>query len=225
MAFTLKAIKREIIGRKTNELRDEGFIPAIIYGARKNPINISVNRQAFLRIYQQAGESTLIDLEMETGEIEAVLIQDFQRSSVQDQMIHADFRRVDLDKPLVVDVQLYLVGEAPAVRELGGTLISSRHTVQVRALPRDLIKTLEIDLSTLKTFNDVIRVSDISCPEGVQILDENDLSLVTVMPPRTDEELKQLDEAIQEDVSQVERVGKKEEVPEEEDAAKTPEAS
>jgi large subunit ribosomal protein L25 len=215
MELTLHVIKRDIIGRKNHSLRKKGQVPGIIYGGKELPTMISVREQDFIHVYKQAGESTLVQLEVDQAKTEAVLIQAFQRDSLHDQIIHVDFRRIDLLKPLEVDVQLHFIGEAPAVRELGGTLVSNRHTVQVRALPKNLIKTLEVDLSLLKTFDDMIRLSDLSYPEGIELLDEPESSVASVIPPRSDEEIKKLDEAVQEDVNQIERVGKKEKTEEE----------
>ena len=208
--LTLKIISRHSDTSKNYLLREEGFIPAIVYGEKKDPEMITISRNDFFSTFRQAGESTLVYLEKEGSVPEAVLIQDYQVDPLYNKVIHADFRRVDLNKPIIAEVQLQFVGESSAVRQLGGILIHVRDVVEVRALPTKLVKTLEIDLSPLKTFDDSIRLGDISLPEGMEIIEDLSITVATVAPPRTDEELKDLDKAVEADVSTIQDTKKKE---------------
>jgi large subunit ribosomal protein L25 len=112
--------------------------------------------------------------------------------------------------------------EAPAVKELGGTLMKPLVTLAVKCLPKDLVNTIDVDLSTLHTFDDVIRVSDLVLPPGITALEESDTTIAKVAPPLTEEEIKAMDEATAPSVADIEisvEKGKKEEAPEGEEAA------
>lgn len=210
----LKAMTRTLQGRKTDTLREEKKIPAVVYGAGREPKNIEVEYQDFLRAYRETGESSLLDLEVDGKEIVKVLIQDLQHGILHNEVTHVDFRAIDLTKPIEVDVEIRFVGESPAVKGLGGTLVRAKETVAIRCLPSLLPSHLEVDLSSLKTFEDSITVGQLVVAEGVEILDDVLEAVTVVMPPRSDEEMAKLNEAVSGDVTKVETV--KKEKPEEE---------
>lgn len=218
--MTLTAQNRELTGRKTSQLRSEGLVPAVVYGYGTEPQKITVDRNRTEKIYSEAGESSVIELEVE-GKKMSVLIQDTQRDPLTGFLTHADFRAVDLTKTVETTIALELVGEAPAVKELGGTIIQSLEEVDVEALPGALVPEIEVDATVLKTFDDVIRVSDLPVPEGVTILNDPNTAVASVAEPRSEEEMEALNEAVEEDVSGVEvTTEKKEEAAGEEEEKK-----
>ena len=204
MATTLLARKRIEKGRKTNPLRSQGTIPAVVYGAGISPQNISVGRIEFSKTFQEAGESSLVELSVDDGMPIHVLIQDLQTDPIRDEITHIDFRAVDMNKEIETEVELVFAGEAPAVKALGGTFINSQDKVRVRCLPARLVRSIVVDIGKLVTFDDVIRVSDLVVPDGIKIITLPTLSIASVEPPRSEEELKALDEAVVEDVSTIE---------------------
>ena len=110
---------------------------------------------------EEAGRSVLIDLEID-GEKRKVLIHDFQKHPLTNRFIHIDFYQVKMDEEIEANVEIVFVGEAPAVKELGGVLLKTMDEVLVRCLPADLPKEIKVDLSTLKTFDDRIFVKDLN---------------------------------------------------------------
>lgn len=200
--ITLKAETRELSGRKTNELRAENKIPAVIYGQGKDPVNVTLSRSDFDRAYKQAGESTVLHIEVE-GQSENVLIQDVQFDPVTDFSTHADFLRVDMKVEVEASIQIQLEGESAAVKTLAGTLVQNIEELDVKALPDKLVREIIVDISTLATFDDVIHVSDLTIPEGIVVLTEKDLVVATVQPPRDESELEDLDAPVDADVSKV----------------------
>lgn len=206
MTLTITAEPRTIEGKKTEHLRADGKVPAVMYGFDTEPTNLTLDRVTMEKLYTDAGESSIIDLTLDK-DTHSVLIQDIQRDPITDFIIHVDFRRIDMTKEVETDIPVKLVGEAPAVKELGGTLIQSRNEVEVKALPSALVRELTVSVEGLKTFDDTIRVSDIDVPEGMTILTEADRSVASVMPPRTQEEMDALDEEVDADVSGVEVEG------------------
>jgi len=207
--LTLKAQLRTIKGRKNWTVRAEGKVPAIVYGLGMEPKMVTVDRNEFVKVYKSGGESTLVDLEIEGDSTIPVLFQDYQQDPLRDEVTHIDFRAVDLTKTVEAEVRLEFVGESAAVKALGGTLVHVMEEIEVRALPKKLPSEIEVDLSRLKTFEDVIRVSDLVVAEGVELLAAKEDSVAVVTPPRSDAEMAGLNEAVDVNVATIEKVAKK----------------
>lgn len=217
---TMNATLRELRGRATEALRAEGTVPAVVYGFGTEPTNIQVDRNAFLKVLASAGSSTVVDLVVGEKSYQ-VLIGEVQRNALNDFVTHIDFRAVDPNRKIEAKIPLVLVGLAPAVKELGGTLLQSLEEVEVVSLPNALVHEISIDVSKLTSFDAVIRVSDIVAPEGVEITTDGEVAIASVQPPRSEAELASLDEVVDTDVSKVEVLKEKKLTPEEEaEAAK-----
>lgn len=199
----LSAEPRNLEGRKTDALRAEGKVPAVLYGFGTEPTNITIDRNAFLKAYAAAGESTVLDLDI-AGVTHPVLIAEVQRNPLNDFVTHADFRRVDLSQKIEAKIPLKLVGLSSAVKDLGGTLVQSLEEIEVICLPNALVHSIEVSIDSLKTFDDVVRVSDIALPAGVELQTELETAVASVQPPRSEEEMAALDSAVDADVSKVE---------------------
>lgn len=206
----IEAGLREEKGRKTNVLRENGKIPAVMYGFETEPVRLTLDRNAFNKVYAQAGESTVVDLEV-GGKTHPVLIVDTQRNPITDFFTHVDFRRVDMKRKIEAKIPLKLVGESAAVKGLGGTLIQSLEEIEVKSLPDALVHEIEVDIAALATFDDVIRVKDIKVPAGIEVETSLEQAVATVQPPRSEEELAALDSAVDADVSKVEITTEKKE--------------
>lgn len=200
----LQAKTREIRGRKTYQLREEGLVPAVVYGAGMEPQMLTIDRNEFVRLYRELGESSIFELKIDEKESVSVLIQDYQLDPLHDFVIHVDFRAIDMSKSMEVDVELDFVGESAAVKALGGTLVRPRESVTVRCLPTNLPSSLEVDLTKIETFDDTFKVKDLVLPEGVEVANDPERTLAVVAPPRTEEEVAELDGAVEGDVSEVE---------------------
>jgi large subunit ribosomal protein L25 len=122
-----------------------------------------------------------------------VLIHDVAKDPVNDKIIHVDFYEVRMDKAIRTEVPLVFEGEAPAVKNLEGVLVKNITEVEVEALPKDLPHEIKIDISSLETFDDHIRIKDLKLSEGVKILAELEETIVSVIPPRTQEEIEELE--------------------------------
>lgn len=167
------------------------------------PKNICVDRQAFVKTYKQTGESSLVELKIDGSTALHVLIQDYQQDPVIDEVTHVDFRMVDMNKPIEAYVEFEFVGEAPAVKTLGGTFVQSYDGVQIKCLPSKLLRKLTVNLSGLVTFEDMIRVEDLVVPEGIEILEDGRITIASVVAPRTEAEMAELNEAVEENIAAV----------------------
>ncbi len=217
MSNTIKVKIREKGG--VNQLRQDGFIPGVVYGRGVENTNVVVETPVLEKVLQKSGESTLLELTIEGGKSKHVLIQDVQRDPVKDNLTHVDFLEVSLDRKIKAEIPLHFIGDSPAIKELGGILIKGVQQVEVEALPQNLPHNIEIDISSIKTFEDYITVADLKISNNVKILVSEETILASVVPPRSEEELESLKGDVVEDVTKVEGVVKQE-TPETEGADK-----
>ncbi|MDP3965061.1 MAG: 50S ribosomal protein L25 [bacterium] len=205
----LEAQSRKVLGKKVDQLRRDGIIPAVIYGSSVKTVPIQVSYKQFEKLYGEAGESSLVDLTVDEGKAVAVLIQSVTRHPLTEKLEHVDFYQVDLTKKIIAEIELRFEGEAPAVKELNGTLVKSLDKIEVECLPQQLVPEIIVDVSSLKTFDDMIHVSDLKIPEELELKDNPDEPVASVQPPRSEKELEELDTEVQDDVDKVEKVEEK----------------
>src|SRR3989338_4769680 len=191
--LSLKTASRQETGKKLKLLREQGKSPAVLYGHKIKPVSLLVDYSVFEKIFKAAGESTLVDLSIDDQKPVKVLIQDYQLDPVSNQFIHVDFHQVRMDEKLHTEISLKFVGEAPAVKDYSGILVTNLHHLAVECLTQDLVHEIEVDLSPLKTLDSVIKVSDIKAPPGITILNAGKDAVVLVQPPRTEKELEDLE--------------------------------
>ena len=210
MAYLLKAVTRTIKGKKT---REQGALPAVTYGAGNETVSLDLNNGDFLKLYKLAGDSSLIDLEIDGKNVGKVLVHEVQYHPVKDVPTHVDLRRIDMNKTMQAPVVLHFIGEAPAVKAMGGTLVQNLSMVTVECLPKDLVSFIEVDLGTLKSFEDLVKVKDLVLSEGLTVVTPHgDALVVKVAASLTEDEIKALEDAGKNlDVNKIESSGKKKE--------------
>lgn len=208
--YKLKASKRDITGSAVEQLRADGNIPAVIYGKGKENLNLTVNKIEFNKIFSKSGENSLIDLEV-GGEIKNVLAKEVQSHAITDEPLHIDFYEVRMDEEIETEVPLKFIGESLAVKDLEGTLITNKTEVAVKCLPANIPHEIEVDISKLATFEDSIQAKDIRLPTKVELLTDPEETIALVNPPRSEEELKELEAEVVEDVEAVEATAEKKE--------------
>jgi len=186
--FILKAQPRKEIGKQVDKLRQTDKLPAVLYGHKVKNQNLALNIHEFEKIFEQAGESTLIDLTVAEASPVKVLIHDIQRHPVSHKIIHTDLYQVRMDEKIKTDVELVFINESPAVKDLSGVLVKTLDKIEIECLPGDLISHVDIDLSVLETFEDVIRIKDLVVPEKVHILNDLESAIALVEEPRKIEE-------------------------------------
>lgn len=213
LSLTLK--ERKLKGKAVNRLRKEGLIPAIVYGHDITPISVSVEYNPFIKVYRKAGESSLVDLVIEGHDSIKALIQDIAIDPMTDRLIHADFRQVSMKEKLKAKIPIVYSGESRAMKELGGILVKSLAEIEVECLPQYLVHEIVVDLSPIKEFGEAIRVGSIPVPEGMVFLAGPNEVIATVTPPRSEEELKALEEKVEENIEAVEVAKTKKETEEE----------
>ncbi len=199
-------------------LRNQGLVPIILYGKEVKPIPLSMTIALFTNLYKEAGETTIIDLKVEgTDKPHPVLIKELQLDPATDEYVHVDFYEIKAGEKLRATVPFVFEGEAPAVKEFGGILITNKNEVEVECLPKDLPKEIVVDVSGLEQIDDSIVVKDVKIPSGVEILDELEDSIVVITPP-AEEEVEEEVVSEEDAVDAVEATGEKSETKEGEEA-------
>lgn len=211
----LDAKTREERGKKVNKGRKAGLIPAVTYGKGAAPQSLWVNALDFGRLIKKYGESIIINLNVGGKNSCNVLIHELQQSPVSGSISHIDFYQVKMDEKIETEVELVFVGESPAVKESGGVLVKSLDKIEISCLPADLPANIEVNIANIKTFEDHIYVKDLKISREVEVKDDPETVVALVTPPRSEEELSQLEEKVVEDVTKVEGVVKEEPVAEE----------
>lgn len=167
----LPAVTREARGSHNKPLRREGLVPAVIYGHNVEPRSIAAEARLLARVWMRAGRTQLIDLSIDGGRAQKVLVRELQVNPRNGRPIHADFFAVNLREKLTADVPLVLVGESPAVVDSKvGTLQQLMTALHVECLPADLPSQLAVDVSGLLEIDDGIHVRDIQLPDGVTLV-------------------------------------------------------
>lgn len=159
--LTLKASLRKIFGKKLKKLRKEGSIPANIYGEDFKSTAVSVSEKDFVRVFRVARETGIIYVKLEDKEL-PILIKNVQTHPVSDQLLHADFRKIDLAKKIQTAVPVKTIGQSEAVTQKAGILLTQSETLLVESLPKDIPKFIEVDISKLKEIGQEIKVSDLA---------------------------------------------------------------
>lgn len=191
MAFKMSAVKREIKGEK---VRKEGLLPAVIYGAGGETESLSLMYNEFVKLYNEAGESSLVDLDVDNKDFGKILIHDVQYDPVSGRPTHVDLRRIDMNKSITASVELRFIGESAAIKEAGGTLVKNVEHVEIECLPKDLLNHIDVDLSVLKTFDDSVTVADLKIPSGVTIIEPSvETTVIKAVPAMTEEEIKAME--------------------------------
>ena len=183
----LKATKRDM-NVKAKDYRKQGYVTAEYYGNGVKNHSFIIGYQDFRRAYKAAGKSTVLELELDDGEKTYALIHEVDYHPVSDQYTHIDFIHVDLNKDVTTKIPLVFVGEPLAVKELKGTLMQALEAVEVKCLAKDLVSSMDVDVSGLVDFNSIIRVADLKFPEGYTVLADLNETVAIVTPPREEKE-------------------------------------
>ena len=192
-AFELEINSRDTLGKgHSRRLRLQGKVPAVLYGGGKNPASVALDHNKLLHQMENAAFYTSI-LTLNMGEkAESVVVKDVQHHPFKRQVLHVDFQRILADEKITLIVPIHYSNQEDAVgvKVQGGEIAILISDVEVTCLPGDLPEFLEVDVSELE-LNQRISLSDISAPEGVEILalsHDQDRSIVTINPPRKEEE-------------------------------------
>ena len=174
-------------GAAGKRLRAAGRVPAVIYGRKVQPQNVEVNRKDLENVtHHAASENLLLDLSIEgDGGKRLVLVKEIQHHPIGGHPLHVDLHEVSENEKVTVMVPVETTGEAAGVKLGGGVLEHVLFKIKVRALPKDLPEVILVDVSHLE-INQTMHLGDIKAPEGVEIIGDKGISVISVAEPITE---------------------------------------
>ena len=188
LAINSMEAKLQAEKRDKNEKLSPDFIPAVLYGKGIESQSLKLKRVDFEKTFAIAGESNLINLDFGQGAVK-VLVKDSQRDVLKYTFSHVDFYQVNMKEKITTEIPLHFVGESKAVKELGGMLMKSINELEVECLPSDLVDHMDVNISVLSTFDDVIKIGDLILPTGFKLLHNNPEDVIAmVVEPKVEVE-------------------------------------
>ena len=189
MEATLDVVRRDRFGKnEAVRIRQEGRIPAVVYGNASQAEPVSVDPKALLKILRsQSGANTLIALKIDGADAARVLVKEYQIHPISHHLLHADFYRVAMDRVLRVTVPVHLTGEAKGVKAQGGVVDFVHREVVLECLPADIPEHITVDVTELM-LNDGIRVRDIETGGKWKPVSEPDMLIVHVVAVKVEAE-------------------------------------
>jgi large subunit ribosomal protein L25 len=159
-------------------------IPAVVYGKGMDPISISVERRDLrLALSGSAGMNTILDLKVD-GNVYPAIVKDMQRHPVRRTVQHIDFIQISLNEQIVVSVPLRLEGHSKAVADGGGLVDLDRNELEISTTPRNIPDEIVIDITDMD-MDSTITIGDLTLPNGVTAIGDEDWAVVTVLTMRT----------------------------------------
>ncbi len=155
-------------------VRVQGLIPAVVYGAGKESVAVTVDPKVITKIlYSDAGHNTIFDLTIEGAGVTKAMIVDWQNEPIKGHLLHIDLKRIAMDKAMRVSVQVQLTGVSTGVKNSGGILSQVLHEVEIECLPGDIPGHIDVDVTNLEV-NGSIHISDLPHSDKVKFLGEED---------------------------------------------------
>ena len=193
---------------KPETLQKKGLIPAVFYGKKEKSTPIMIALNEFTKVLKKAGESSVITLKQLNGEDLEALIYDVDLHPVTEVARHADFYIFEKGHKISMSIPLVFEGSAPAVKDLGGTLIKVLHELKIEAMPKDLPHEIKVDISPLVNFESRIFAKDIALPSGAVLKEISD-EIVALISEAKEEVMEEF--PVDLSAIEVEKKGKKEE--------------
>jgi large subunit ribosomal protein L25 len=187
MSNILAAKERKELQRSAlRQLRENGNIPAVVYGNNNESTAISINSIDFQKTLKDVGRNGIISLEFQ-GNTHNVMLTDYQKDPLKNDIFHADFLIVNMSEELQAQVRVNLVGVSKGVKD-GGVLQQSVHELTITAKPNDIPEVIDIDVSELGV-GDTISIADIKGNDSITINHDDEEVLASVLAPRQEEEI------------------------------------
>ncbi|MBM7716697.1 large subunit ribosomal protein L25 [Bacillus thermophilus] len=193
MVNVLKAKERTSERRsQVRELREQGGIPAVVYGYRIDNTPIAINMGDFMKTMREVGRNGVIDLDLEGKKLN-VILHEYQEDPIRKEVIHADFLSVDMSQEIEASVRVELSEDAEGLKD-GGVLQQIMHEINVTAKPDEIPEAIKVDISHLG-IGETISIGEIRGKYSITINHEDDEAIATILTPRTEEETEEAGEA------------------------------
>ena len=192
--LSLTVLPREITGKKVSTLRRDGITPVHLYGSGIESQSLQADTAIIGKVITQAGTNVPINVVIEGQDSENIcFVREVQFHPVTERLVHVDFIKVDVTKTIRADVPINIEGLAPAVRNLGGTLLQPLQSVTVEALPMDIPISYTLQADILVDFETNLYVRDLEISDTVEIINDDDDLVAGVVAPRIEREISAID--------------------------------
>ncbi len=172
----------------SKRIRRSGMVPAIVYGGSGETVTFTIDPKEIFRLLKsEAGRNTILNLKIDGGGADDVILKNWQVDPVTESILHADFQRIAMDQMLKVTVPISIRGEAVGIKTEGGLLDVVLRKIEVECLPADIPDLIECDVSELR-MHESVRVRDLPSLDRVEVLEDADRVVVHVVPLRAEEE-------------------------------------
>ena len=197
-AAEIKLSNRSISGKKVANLRREGIMPVHLYGGDSGPLSLQGDSAEINKLLPRVGLNIPVSVVVEGGGAgEICFVREVQRHPLPQDILHGDVLRVDVKSKITASVPIEVIGDSPAVRLLGGTLIQNMQSINVEALPLNVPEKITVDITSIEDFETAIHISDISVEGDISITNPSDALVARVAPPRI--ELEPVSDEVPED--------------------------
>ncbi len=173
---------------RAKDLLAKNILPLEYYGKGVKNRSLQVDYQAFRRLYNQVGESTVVELKIDGKEAVNVLVHEVKHDPVSDKMTHVDLINIRMDVVIHTHIPLKFVGVSNAVKDNSGTLMTPISQIEIKCLPKDLVHEIEVSIDPLVDFHTNLKIKDIVVPAGITVLNKPEEVVAMVVPPRVEEE-------------------------------------
>ncbi|MAO89738.1 MAG: 50S ribosomal protein L25 [Dehalococcoidia bacterium] len=188
-AAEVKLSNRSIFGKKVANLRKAGIMPVHLYGGDTGSLSLQGDYAEISKLLPRVGLNIPVSVVLEDGKAgEICFVREVQIHPLTQDILHVDFMRVDVKSKITASVPIEVVGDSPAVRLLGGTLILNLQLINVESLPLNVPEKFTIDITPIEDFETAIHVSDLSIEDDVTITNPSDALVARVAPPRVEVE-------------------------------------
>lgn len=186
MAIVLEAQPRDNSKKSTiKKIRREGNVPAVVYGHGVESRSIYFSSSEFIKVMREAGRNGVITLKVDKDDY-PVMVHEMQFDNLKDELVHADFYKVDMSSEVDAEVAVHLTGDAVGEKE-GGLVQQLLHEISVRALPAEIPDAIEMNIESLN-IGDSLSIQDLPKAGSYEILNDPEDTVVTVTPPQAEDE-------------------------------------
>lgn len=193
----LTAEKRAVLGKQVQQLRRQGWVPAVMYGHDFVSVPLQFETRSLTQTLSQVGGSQLVRIKVKgQKQPEMALVRAVQRDCIRGTLLHVDFYRVMMTERLTTEIPLAIVGESPVLELKEGILLHGISTIEVECLPGDLVDALEVNLSDLVEVDQALYVRDLAVPAGIEVLTGPDEMIVRIAPLEAEEEEEEEEEIL-----------------------------
>jgi large subunit ribosomal protein L25 len=180
----LKASTRQLIGKRSRRLYREGKLAAVVYGHNTEPTALELDKLEFQKVFVKSGRTHLVDLVVDGDRTDKVLVREIQTHPRRLGPIHVDFYQVNLTETIEVEVPVHLTGESAAVKRGDADILQPLHSIRVECLPSDIPEAFEVDMTPLEEIEAELRVSELTVPRGVKLLEDPEDLVVKIVHKR-----------------------------------------